>query len=84
MQKPTTTQLRTAIEVLLSFAERLDIEAAHSVMQLPQTNFGDDYAARIEARTSEETVRIKSIAGQLKGWSKDLNQATEQPCSYHV
>ena len=53
-------------------------------MKLPQTNFGDDYAARIETRTTEQTVRIKAVAGQLKGWSKDLNQVTERPPSYHV
>jgi hypothetical protein len=37
MKTPTTTQLRTAIEVLKKLGERLNEHRAHSITQLPDT-----------------------------------------------
>jgi hypothetical protein len=47
MPTTTTAQLRTAIEVLNKLAERLNEQAAHSVIQMPESRLGDDYATRI-------------------------------------
>jgi len=51
MRTPTTAQIRTAIEVLKTLEERIDNHATHTVMQLPDTRLGDDYAARIESQS---------------------------------
>jgi hypothetical protein len=66
MPTPTTAQLGTAIEVLNKLAERLDTHAAHSVMQLPETPLGDDYAAKVAARNIEQTSQIETVKAQLK------------------
>src|SRR5438034_7500009 len=54
MRTPTTSQLRTAIEVLKNLEERVDNHATNVVIQLPDTRCGDDYAARIESQTRSE------------------------------
>ena len=46
------------MEVLKKLGERIKAHAAHSVMQLPDSDLGADYAARIEARTIEQTSGI--------------------------
>ena len=84
MQPPTTAQIRTAIEVLKKLGERLNEHAAHSVMQLPETRLGDDYAARIEARTFEQTTHIETVTAQLKDWRDELPQQKRQCVSHHV
>ena len=84
MQTPTTAQLRTAIEVLKSLRERLNEHAAHSVMQLPETRLGDDYAARIEARTIEQARRIDGVINHLDGWRSELLEQRKQRVSHRV
>jgi len=84
MQTPTTAQLRTAIEVLKKLGERLNEDAAHSVMQLPETQFGDQYAARIEARAIERTTQIQIVAAQLESWRSELLEQRRQCVSHHV
>ena len=84
MQTPTPAQLRTAIEVLKKLRQRIDEHAAHSVMQLPDTQLGDNYAARIEARTIEQTTRIKTVSAELECWRNDLRQQRRQRVSHRV
>ena len=84
MQTPTTTQLRTAIEVLKKLEERLDTHATHNVMQLPDTRLGDDYAARIESQTIEQIARLKTVMGQLESWRDELKQARRHCVTHHV
>ena len=84
MQTPTTAQLRTAIEVLNKLAERLNEQAAHSVIQMPESRLGDDYAAKVEARSIEQTTRIETVAAQLKNWREELLQQQRQSISHHV
>src|SRR5437016_5640759 len=83
MQTPTTTQLRTAIEVLKKLEERLDTHATHNVMQLPDTRLGDDYA-RIESQTIEQIARLKTVMGQLESWRDELRQQNRQCVSQRV
>ena len=45
--------------MLKKLSERLNERGAHSVVQLPDTQFGDQSATRIEARTIEQTTRIQ-------------------------
>ena len=78
MKTPTTTQLRTAIEVLKRLEDRIDKHANHSLMQLPDTRLGDDYAARIESQTIEQIARIKTVMGQLEAWRDELRQQNRQ------
>ena len=83
MQTPTTTQLRTAIEVLKKLEERLDTHATHNVMQLPDTRLGDDYA-RIESQTIEQIARLKTVMAQLESWRDELRQQNRQCLSQRV
>lgn len=84
MQTPATAQLRTAIEVLKKLRQRIDERAAHSVMQLPESRLGDDYAARIEARTLEQTTRIDGVIGELNCGRQELLQQRRPHVSHGV
>ena len=78
MMTPTTAELRTAIQVLRMLDQRLNEQAAHSVMQLPETELGDRYAAHIESRTIEQTSHIEKVAMQLQNWRDELLQEKKQ------
>src|SRR6266571_7266742 len=84
MRTPTTAQLRTAIEVLKKLEERIDKHANHSLMQLPDTRLGDDYAARIESQTIEQIARLKTVMAQLESWRDELEQERRQCLSQRV
>lgn len=84
MPTPTTAQIRTAIEVLKNLGERLNEHAAHSIMQLPETRLGDDYAARIEARTIQQLTHIENVASQLKNWRDETLQQRRECVSYRI
>lgn len=57
MQTPTTTQLRTAIEVLNKLGERLNQRATDSAMQLRESPFSGHHAGRMEVTAIEQTSR---------------------------
>src|SRR6266571_135984 len=84
MQTPTTAQLRTAIEVLKKLEERIDNHGTHSLVQLPATRLGDDYAARIEWQTIEQIARLKTVMAQLESWRDELRQQNRQCLSQRV
>ena len=84
MQTPTTAQLRTAIEVLKKLEERIDNHGTHSLMQLPATRLGDDYAARIEWQTIEQIARLKTVMAQLESWRDALKQERRHCVTHHV
>jgi hypothetical protein len=81
MQTPTTAQLLTAIEVLTKLGERLNIEAAYSITQFPETQLGVHYAGNIGALTLEQTARIETVAMQLKNWHDELLQQGNGRCA---
>jgi hypothetical protein len=84
MMTPTTAELRTAIEVLNMLDQRLNDQAAHSVMQLPNTELGDQYAEQIEARTIEQTSHIEKVSMQLQNWREELLQQQKQQVAQSV
>ena len=84
MQPPTTTQIRTAIEVLKKLGERLNEHAADSVIQLPDTQLREHYAGRIEVGAIEQTTQIQTVAAQLEQWRDELLQQRRHCVSYHV
>lgn len=84
MQTPSTSQLRTAIEVLKRLGERIYEDAAQSVMRLPDTRFGDNCAARLEAGTIAQTSQIETVKMQLETWRSELLEQQKQTVSHHV
>lgn len=84
MKTPTTAHLCIAIEVLKKLGERLNEHRAHSITQLPDSQFGDQYAARIEARTIEQTKRIQTVSAQLEQWRDELRQERRQSVIHRV
>ncbi|MGO9537088.1 MAG: hypothetical protein ACLPYM_08265 [Limisphaerales bacterium] len=84
MMTPTTAELRTTIEVLKMLGQRLDDHAAHSVMQLPQTELGDQYAAHIQAQTTEQTSHIEKVSMQLQNWRDELLQQQKKQIAQSV
>ena len=84
MQTPSTAQIRTAIEVLKKFGEHINHNAANLVIQLPDTHFGDQCAARAEVVKIEQVSRIQTVAVQLETWRNELLQQGRQCVSYHV
>ena len=79
MQNPTMAELETAIQVLVRLGERLNTEAAYSIIQMPKTQLGDHYAGDIGSATIEQNVRIGAIAAKLKNWQEELS-AQESRC----
>ena len=84
MLTPTTTELFTAIEVLRKLGLRINEQAAHSVMQMPNNSLGGHYAGQIEVNAIEQTSRIESVARQLKDWREELTQQRRQHVSQAV
>ena len=84
MRTPTTSQLRTAIEVLKNLEERVGNHATNVVIQLPDTRCGDDYAARIESQTLQQIARIKTVMAQLESWRDELRQQNRQCVTQRV
>lgn len=74
MQAPTMAQLRVAIEALTKLGERLNIEAAYSIAQLPETSLGSYYAGNIGGKTMEQTSCIETVTAQLKNWHDELSE----------
>ena len=84
MLTPTTAEIRTAIEVLKMLDKHINEHAAHSVMQLPNTELGDRYAEHIEARTIEQTSPIEKVSMHLKNWRDELLQERKNHVSQSV
>ena len=84
MQTPSTTQIRTAIDVLKKYGERLNHNAVNTVIELSDSQLHDQQPGRIEARTIEQTTRIETVAAQLETWRNELLQQQSQCVSHHV
>ena len=84
MQTPTTAQIRTAIKVLKRFGQHINHNAAHLVIELPETRFSDHVAARAKVVSIEQVTRIQTVAAQLEKWRDDLQQQRRQCVSHQV
>ena len=84
MQTPTPVQIKTAIKVLKMYAERLNEQAMHSVIQLPESRLGADYAARIQSQTIGQIGQIETIAAQVKNWRDEIFQQPDHTNFRHV
>jgi len=84
MQTPTTVEFNTAIEVLKKYAERLNEQAAHSMIQMPESRLGVDYAARIQSQTIGQIGQIETVAAQVENWRDEIFQQADQTNSRHV
>ena len=84
MQPPSTTQIRTAIEVLKKFGEHINHNAANFIIELPETRFGDHVAARAKVVNIEQVTRIQSVAMQLEKWRDELLKQRRQCVAHHV
>ncbi len=73
---PASDHLNIAIKVLTKFDLRLKVEAAHSILQIPETQLGAYYKASIQAQAIEQASRIAILSAQLKNWRDELS---EQP-----
>jgi hypothetical protein len=73
IQIPTEDELEAAIEVLVKLGKRLNAEAIHSIVQMPETQLGVHYAGNIRSQALEQTIRIGAVAAQLKNWHEELS-----------
>ena len=78
MQTTTTAEFNTAIEVLKKYAECLNEQAAHSMIQMPESCLGADYVARIQSQTSGQISYIEAVAAQLTNWVDEFIQPQKQ------
>ena len=78
MQTPTPVQIKTAIKVLKMYAERLNEQAMHSVIQLPESRLGADYAARIQSQTIGQISHVEAVAARLTDWLDEIIQPQKQ------
>ena len=84
MQTSTTAEFNTAIEVLKKYAERLNEQAAHFMIQMPESRLGVDYAARIQSQTIGQIGQIETIAAQVKNWRDEIFQQPDHTNFRHV
>lgn len=70
--------------MLNKLAERLNEQAAYSFTQMPESRLDDNFSARIESQTIEQTTRIETVAAQLKSWQEELLQSEKPSISHHV
>ena len=84
MQTPTTAEFNIAIEVLKKYAKRLNEQAAHSIIQMPESRLGADYAARVQSQTIGQIGQIETVAEQVKNWRDEMFQQPDQPNFRHV
>ena len=78
MQTPTPVQIKTAIKVLKMYAERLNEQATHSVIQMPESRLGADYSARIQSQTIGQISHVEAVAAQLTNWLDEIIQPQKQ------
>ena len=78
MQTPTPAKIKTAIKVLKLYAERLNEQATHSVIQMPESRLGTDYAMRIQSQTIGQISHIEAVAAQLTNWLDEIIQPQQQ------
>ncbi len=84
MQEPTTTQLRTAMEVLKKLGERINEHAARSVRQIPPSSVAGQLAGQISVNAMEQTKQVGEITVLLRTWHGELEQRRRQCVSNHV
>ena len=84
MLTPTTAELFTAIEVLQKLGLRVNEQATHSIIQMPNSSLGGHYAGRIGVNAIEQTSRIEDVVKQLKSWREELLQQRKQHVSQSV
>jgi hypothetical protein len=84
MQTPTTAEFNTTIKVLKKYAERLNEQAAHSMIQMSESRLDVDYAARIQSQTIGQISHIENVAEQVKNWRDEIFQQSDQPNFRHV
>ena len=78
MQAPTPAQIKTAIEVLKKYAERLNEQATHSVIQMPESRLGTNYATRIQSQSIGQISHVEAVAAQLTNWLDEIIQPQQQ------
>jgi hypothetical protein len=81
MLTPTTTELLHAIEVLNKLGEHINLDAAHSLIKMPESSLAEHYCGRIGANAIEQTSRIKIVAEQHQNWREELIQQRRQNVS---
>jgi hypothetical protein len=84
MQTPTTAEFNIAIDVLKKYAERLNDQATHSVIQMPESGLGVDYATRIQSQTIGQIGQIGTVAARVENWRDEIFQQSDQPNFRHV
>jgi hypothetical protein len=84
MLTPTIAESLNAIEVLNKLGERINTSAVNSVLQLSETNSGNQNVGRIGMNAIEQTSRIKIVAEQLQNWRNELIQQRRQNVSQSV
>jgi hypothetical protein len=74
MKTPSPGDILIAVKVLEAYRDQLNIEAAHSIAQLPETALGKNYAGNIGSQTIENGGRIDDLITRLNDWRQSLRQ----------
>jgi hypothetical protein len=78
MQTPTTAEFNIAIDGLKKYAERLNDQATHSMIQMPESRLGVDYAAHIQSQSIGQISYVEAFATQLTNWLDEIIQPQQQ------
>jgi hypothetical protein len=74
MKAPSPGDILIAVKVLEAYRDQLHIEAAHSIVELPETSLGKKYAGDIGSQTIENGGRIDDLITNLNDWRQSLRQ----------
>jgi hypothetical protein len=84
MDFPSSFELPTAIRVLEKLTERRTQDSAHSVMQMPNSPLGNQYATNIGKDAASKIDQIKAVKQQLESWQQELKELRRQYVSNRI
>jgi ubiquinone biosynthesis protein UbiJ len=60
--------------VLEKLTKRITQDSTHSVMQMPNSPLGDQYAANVGKDAAARMDQIKAVKQQLENWQQELKE----------
>lgn len=70
--------------MLEKLTERIGQDSAHSVMQMPDSQLGNQYAANIRRDAAEKIDQINSVKQQLENWQQELKELRRRYVSNRI
>ena len=74
MKAPSPGDIIIAVKVLEAYRDQRNIEAAHSIAELPETPLGKKHSGNIGSQAIEDGANIDKLIIRLNDWKQSLRQ----------